>query len=138
VVAVCERELLTPFGMRTLARGDAKYTPRFEGPLFERDRAYHNGTVWPWLLGPFCEAVLRSEGFSTNSKARARAMLSPLLNELMASAHKARQGVTLPVRQLAEVYDADDGDTQRRPDGCLAQAWSVAEVLRVLRMCAQA
>jgi predicted glycogen debranching enzyme len=136
VVSACERDLLTPFGLRTLAAGSAKYRPRFEGPLFERDGAYHNGTVWPWLLGPFCEAYLRVHDFSDAAKQRVRAWLTPLLDETLASAASARASVVLPVRQVAEVYDADDGTTPRRPDGCMAQAWSAAELLRVLQMTA--
>jgi len=136
VVSACERDLLTPFGLRTLAAGSAKYRPRFEGPLFERDGAYHNGTVWPWLLGPFCEAYLRVHDFSTDAKRRVRGWLTPLIDETLATATTARAGVVLPVRQVAEVYDADDGATPRRPDGCMAQAWSAAELLRVLQLTA--
>lgn len=136
VVSACERDLLTPFGLRTLAAGSAKYRSRFEGPLFERDGAYHNGTVWPWLLGPFCEAYLRVNDFSADAKRRVRGWLTPLVDETLASAKSARSGVVLPVRQVAEVYDADDGATPRRPDGCMAQAWSAAELLRVLQMTA--
>lgn len=134
VVSACERDLLTPFGLRTLAQGSLKYRPRFEGPLFDRDAAYHNGTVWPWLLGPFCEAYARVNDFSEEAKQRVRAMLMPLIDETLADAKSARPGVVLPVRQVAEVYDADDGATPRRPDGCMAQAWSAAELLRVLQM----
>jgi predicted glycogen debranching enzyme len=136
VVSVCERDLLTPFGLRTLAAGSPKYRPRFEGPLFERDGAYHNGTVWPWLLGPFCEAYLRVSDFSVDAKRRVRGWLTPLIDETLATATTARAGVVLPVRQVAEVYDADDGATPRRPDGCMAQAWSAAELLRVLQLTA--
>jgi glycogen debranching enzyme len=104
--------------------------------LFERDGAYHNGTVWPWLLGPFCEAYLRVSDFSGDAKRRVRGWLTPLIDETLATATTARAGVVLPVRQVAEVYDADDGATARRPDGCMAQAWSAAELLRVLQLTA--
>lgn len=136
VVSACERDLLTPFGLRTLAAGSVKYRPRFEGPLFERDGAYHNGTVWPWLLGPFCEAYLRVHDLSADAKRRVRGWLTPLVDETLATAATARAGVALPVRQVAEVYDAEDGATPRRPDGCMAQAWSAAELLRVLQLTA--
>lgn len=136
VVSACERDLLTPFGLRTLAAGSPKYRPRFEGPLFERDGAYHNGTVWPWLLGPFCEAYLRVSDFSVDAKRRVRGWLTPLIDETLATATTARAGVVLSMRQVAEVYDADDGATPRRPDGCMAQAWSAAELLRVLQLTA--
>jgi glycogen debranching enzyme len=93
VVSACERDLLTPFGLRTLAAGSPKYRPRFEGPLFERDGAYHNGTVWPWLLGPFCEAYLRVSDFSGDAKRRVRGWLTPLIDETLATATTARAGV---------------------------------------------
>jgi glycogen debranching enzyme len=133
VLDVVTRDLLTPFGLRTLAPDSAQYRARFEGPLFERDRAYHNGTVWPWLIGPYCEALLRVEGFSPEARGRVLRVLRPLLDELDAT--RPRAGVALPVRQLAEVYDADEAPgSPRRADGCFAQAWSVAEVLRAVRL----
>jgi predicted glycogen debranching enzyme len=127
-VLACVREhLLTPVGLRTLAPGSRGYQPRYEGRLFERDRAYHNGTVWPWLIGPYAEAVLRVGKFSAGARAEALAVLRPLLKELT-----DRPGDQPgPIGQLAEVYDADE---PRRPQGCPAQAWSVAEVLRVYVM----
>lgn len=121
VVEVVAEHLLTPVGLRTLAPGDPAYKPRFEGAMMDRDGAYHNGTVWPWLLGPFAEAVMRADGFSDASRAEARRLLAGL-------ADRARVDV---VGQLCEVYDADE---PRRPDGCMAQAWSVAEPLRVYRL----
>ncbi|MEQ8769239.1 MAG: amylo-alpha-1,6-glucosidase [Phycisphaerales bacterium] len=117
VVRVVREHLLTPVGLRTLAPDDPGYRPRFEGPLFERDAAYHNGTVWPWLMGPYVEALLRSESFSNESRAQARRLLDALARELD---HNG-------LGQMWEVYDADE---PREPDGCVAQAWSVAELLR--------
>jgi predicted glycogen debranching enzyme len=122
VVKIVTERLLTPYGLRTLDRDDPNYQGRYEGSLFERDRAYHNGTVWPWLIGPYCEAVLRVEKFIDAAKQRVREILQPLLREL-----DAPNGGC--VNQLAEVYD---GDAPHRPNGCPAQAWSVAEVLRIL------
>ena len=127
LVAAVSESLLTPVGMRTLAPDAPTYEARFEGNLFARDRAYHNGTVWPWLIGPFGEAVLRAEGMSPASKARVRAMLAPMVAELTA-AQSVASGTLLSV---PEVYDADE---PRRPDGCPMQAWSVAEVLRLLAL----
>jgi predicted glycogen debranching enzyme len=123
VVRVCTERLLTPHGLRTLEPGDARYRGRYRGRMFDRDAAYHNGTAWPWLLGPYAEALLRSEHFSDAARERARDAVRPLLAYLDAD---------LP-GQLPEVFDADDlpGDPQRA-GGCPAQAWSVAEVLRVL------
>jgi glycogen debranching enzyme len=125
VVKVVGERLLTPFGLRTLDRDDRNYKPRYEGNLFERDAAYHNGTVWPWLIGPYCEALLRVEKFTAEAKQRVRTILQPLLDE-MSNAAGGRC-----VNQVAEVYDAEP---PHRPSGCPAQAWSVAEVLRVFTM----
>jgi predicted glycogen debranching enzyme len=122
VVKLVGERLLTPFGLRTLDRDDPNYKPRYEGSLFQRDAAYHNGTVWPWLIGPYCEALLRVEQFSDAAKQRVRGILQPLLDEMRDSAGGRCLG------QIAEVYD---GDPPHRPSGCPAQAWSVAEVLRI-------
>lgn len=122
VIELCLRRLCTPMGVRTLDPDDPDYRPRFAGPLFERDRAYHNGTVWPWLIGPMAEAILRHERFSDAARARAIELVRPLARELL---HGPAVG------QLAEVYD---GDEPRYADGCMAQAWSVAEVLRVITL----
>ena len=119
VVDVVRRELLTPVGLRTLSRGGAKYEPRYTGPMFDRDRAYHNGTVWPWLIGPFLDAHLRINGRSPESVARARTWLAPLID------HLSREG---NLGSICEVFDADP---PHKPGGCFAQAWSVAEVLRL-------
>ncbi|MCC6678776.1 MAG: glycogen debranching enzyme family protein [Phycisphaerales bacterium] len=126
VIAVVRARLLTPHGLRTLDPGDPGYKPRYEGSLFDRDGAYHNGTVWPWLIGPYAEAILRTGKFSAAARTQARAALQGLLNEL-----DSRSIATLP-----EIYDAEDGpDGPRGPQGCIAQAWSVAEVLRALVLC---
>ncbi|MFG0305231.1 MAG: amylo-alpha-1,6-glucosidase [Phycisphaerales bacterium JB040] len=119
VLGVVERELLTDAGLRTLAPGSAGYRGRFEGDLFERDGAYHNGTVWPWLVGAYAEGVLRAGGFDDASRETARGALRPVIDRLGVDA----------VNSIPEVYD---GDEPRRWDGCVAQAWSVAECLRGL------
>lgn len=125
VVAVAREQLLTPRGLKTLAAGEPGYKGRYRGPMLERDAAYHNGTVWPWLLGPYAEAVMRADGFSSASRAEARSVLQPLLNVL---------GGSCP-GQLPEVFDAEDTPAEpARPGGCPAQAWSVAEALRVWLM----
>jgi glycogen debranching enzyme len=131
VVKIVGDRFLTPFGLRTLDRDDANYRGRYEGSMFERDRAYHNGTVWPWLIGPYCEAFLRIEEFSDDAKQRVRQILQPLLNELECTRMENGQFMGGCLGQLAEVYD---GDPPHRPGGCPAQAWSVAEVLRILTM----
>lgn len=127
VLAVVRQHLLTNRGLRTLSPHDPHYIGRFEGPLFERDRAYHNGTVWPWLLGPFAEAILRSGGFSATAKAEARKVVQPLIDMISPA-----NGGGPSLGEIPEIYDGDDApDSPRRPDGCFAQAWSVAECLRV-------
>ncbi len=120
VVRVVRDRLLTPVGLRTLDAANPRYIPRFEGDLMARDNAYHNGTVWPWLLGPYCTAVVRAGNGSPESRAEARRAMDGLVREL-------REGVCC--HQVAEIFDAEP---PRRADGCVAQAWSVAEMLRVL------
>ena len=129
VVERVRRDLLTPAGLRTLAPGELGYRGAYEGGPEARDSAYHNGTAWPWLIGAYVEASLRAEGFSSASRERARRDLEPLLDSV-------RGGC---LGQIAEVFDGDavgglhQGSVgQRRPGGCPAQAWSVAEVLRAL------
>ncbi len=119
VVEVVRRELLTPHGLRSLARGDANYHPRYTGPQAQRDEAYHNGTVWGWLIGPFLEAYLRVNDHSDDAKAQVRQWLSPLIDHMNTQAC---------VGQISEVFEAEP---PHRPVGCCAQAWSVAEVLRI-------
>lgn len=114
VVAAVRSTLLTPMGLRTLEPDHALYRGRFEGDMMSRDAAYHNGTVWPWLIGPFVDAVRRVA--SSDPESDIRAILRPLCERL------DRTG-TLP--------EICDGDAPHTPAGCPAQAWSVAEVLRV-------
>jgi 4-alpha-glucanotransferase len=123
VVAAVTARLLTPFGLRTLDPDDPAYRGRFEGDLMQRDGAYHHGTVWPWLIGAWGEAVLRTEGFAHAARDRVRAALAPLLDAMDAASEEGGC-----FGQIAEVYD---GDPPHRPGGCPAQAWSVAEVLRL-------
>jgi predicted glycogen debranching enzyme len=118
VVDAVESRLLTPMGLRSLAPGSPGYAPRYEGNGAERDARYHQGTVWPWLTGPFVEAWLRAHGSSEGNRQEARRrFIGPLL-ELA-----ARTGGQLP-----EIADAEPPHTAR---GCPCQAWSVAEVLRL-------
>jgi len=119
VLTVVERELLTPFGLRSLARGDHRYMARYGGDPRARDGAYHQGTVWPWLIGPYVSAYLRVYGRSASAAAKSKAAIAPLLDFLQDEG----------MGQLPEVFDADP---PHRPGGCTAQAWSVAEIVRVL------
>ncbi|HWE94878.1 MAG TPA: amylo-alpha-1,6-glucosidase [Tepidisphaeraceae bacterium] len=118
VVEVVRRELLTPMGLRTLAKSDPKYQGRYSGPQFQRDGAYHNGTVWAWPLGAFLEGYLRVNARSPKAIAQAQEWLTPLIKQMDYNC----------IGQIAEIYE---GDPPHRMVGCPAQAWSVAEVLRL-------
>jgi glycogen debranching enzyme len=117
VLMCVDKHLLTPYGLRTLSPADPKYRGRYEGGPVERDSAYHQGTVWPWLLGPYVEAHLRVHNFEQSARDYCRQLLSALLD------HLAEGGLGT----LSEVYD---GSWPHRSGGCIAQAWSVAETLR--------
>jgi predicted glycogen debranching enzyme len=119
VVETVRRELLTPMGLRTLGRGDGRYRSHYGGDGFSRDAAYHNGTVWAWPLGAFLQAYLKVNNRSPAAIEQARQWLTPLI-DLM--------GTGGCIGQIAEIFDADP---PHRPAGCFAQAWSVAEVLRL-------
>jgi predicted glycogen debranching enzyme len=122
VVAVVERELVTPLGLRSLARGEAGYAPRYTGGVAERDGAYHQGTVWPWLMGPFVEAFVRAHGGGDEAKSTARArFVAPLLTHL----HDAG---------LAHLSEVADAEAPHLPGGCPFQAWSLGELLRLERV----
>jgi predicted glycogen debranching enzyme len=114
VLDVCEQRLLTPVGLRSLAPGSPDYKPRYDGDLRARDAAYHQGTVWAWLIGPFVDAWLRVH---PDEPAQARRFLDGFAR---------RQGEGC-LGSIAEIFDAEPPYTAR---GCVAQAWSVAEVLR--------
>ena len=122
VVDVVESKLLTPLGLRTLAPDDPAYQGHYRGGLVERDGAYHQGTAWPWLMGPFVEAWLAVRGGTVAAKAEARRrFLPPLL------AHIERAG-------LGHVSEVVDGDAPHTPGGCPFQAWSLGELIRICRM----
>ena len=120
LVRVVEAELLTPMGLRTLAPRSAGYAARYGGNPRERDLAYHQGTVWPWLLGPYIRAYLTAFGRSEETLQRCRALLRPL------EKHLFTEGC---LGQISEVFDAE---SPQRPGGCPAQAWSVAELLQLI------
>jgi len=119
IVDVVERDLLTPKGLRTLAPKDPAYKGRYEGDHVNRDLAYHQGTVWPWLLGHFMEAYISIHGKS--AKPLASMLLDSMKDEM------CHYGIC----SIAEVYD---GDPPQRPNGSISQAWSVSEVIRIIRM----
>ena len=114
VLDVVENKLLTPVGLRSLAPDDPEYKPIYSGDLRSRDGAYHQGTVWAWLIGPFVDAWLK---LHPNDKANARKFLQELPQ------HLGEAGLGT----VSEVFDANEPHAE---GGCIAQAWSVAEVLR--------
>ncbi|HZQ69173.1 MAG TPA: amylo-alpha-1,6-glucosidase [Terriglobales bacterium] len=117
VVNTVQQHLLTPYGLRSLSPADPNYRGRYTGDQFSRDGAYHQGTVWPWLMGPFITAYIRVNEGSKTSREQAAAWLSPL------KAHLSEAG-------LGHISEIFDGDAPHRPVGCIAQAWSLAEILR--------
>jgi len=113
VLRAVGEQLLTPLGLRSLAPSAAGYQPEHRGGPAERDRAYHEGTIWPWLIGPYSDVV-----------ARLRTVPPQLLAGI--EAHLSEWG-------LGSVSETADGDPPHRATGCPFQAWSVAETLRVHR-----
>lgn len=118
VLRVIERELLTPRGLRTLSPTDSNYIGRYEGGPANRDGAYHQGTVWPWLMGPYITAYTKTFG-----KKAGRKFASAWLENFKDHLREACLG------QVSEIFD---GDAPHNPRGCVAQAWSVAELLRAI------
>lgn len=132
VIDTVRQRLLTPHGVRTLDPADPHYRPRFTGPLPQLDAAYHNGTVWPWLLGPLAEAILRAGNFSADAKREARALVRPVITRTDAAPGGVGGAGGECLGHIAEVFDGDDTpDRPQRPGGCPAQAWSLAEALRI-------
>jgi glycogen debranching enzyme len=116
VVDLVYDQLLTPYGLRSLAPGHPDYQPQYFGDLRARDLAYHQGTVWPWLIGPFVDAWVRVYPDGVQQ-------LRPIAESF------ARHLKTACVGTISEIFDAEPPYT---PRGCCAQAWSVAEALRLM------
>jgi len=120
VLAKVDTELLTPMGLRTLARGDPAYRGHYAGGPSERDSAYHQGTAWPWLIGAFVDAWLNVHGDTAPQRRAVRQRcLVPLLQHLYSAG-------------LGHVSEIADGDAPHTPRGCPFQAWSLGELLRAL------
>jgi predicted glycogen debranching enzyme len=117
VVETVQQHLLTPYGLRSLASSDPQYRGRYVGGPESRDGAYHQGTVWPWLMGPFITAYIKINGGSEPARLQAENWLSGIRD------HLADAG-------LGHISEIFEGDAPHRPCGCVAQAWSVAELLR--------
>lgn len=120
ILVTVEKHLLTPYGLRSLAPSDPQYIGSYWGPRPVRDAAYHQGTVWSWLIGPFIDAALRVRGVTPHNAKSLRGELDTLVQHIEGDAG---------LRQISEIFE---GNPPHRPDGCIAQAWSVAEMLRVL------
>jgi predicted glycogen debranching enzyme len=122
IVDAVERELLTPLGLRSLSPADPSYIGRYAGGVSARDTAYHQGTVWPWLLGPFVDAWVRTRGGTSGALREARRrFLEPLM-------------LSLDSGGLGHLPEIADGDEPHSPGGCPFQAWSVGEALRLDRV----
>ncbi|MBN2110854.1 MAG: glycogen debranching enzyme N-terminal domain-containing protein [Methanosarcinaceae archaeon] len=117
IVDVVRKELLTPYGLRTLSPSDPGYIGTYGGDTLNRDRAYHNGTVWPWLLGAYITAYRKVNEYSEDNRKDMESLLSGLEMHL----DEAGTGT------VSEVFD---GDAPHMPGGCISQAWSVAELAR--------
>ena len=119
VVSVVWKYLLSPCGLRTVESNDSRYVGKYSGDRWQRDKAYHNGAVWPWLLGPFTTAFLKLKNHEAQWRSFAfENFLKPLF---MKELYRAGLG------SISEIFD---GDTPHEPRGCISQAWSVAEPLR--------
>ena len=118
ILSVIERELLTPRGLRTLSPSDPDYIGRYEGAPGTRDSAYHQGTIWPWLMGPYITASIKTLGPEAG-----RTLAATWLKNFQPHLQEACLG------QVSEIFD---GDAPHAPRGCVAQAWSVAELLRAI------
>jgi predicted glycogen debranching enzyme len=116
VMGRIQRELLTPFGLRTLAPSEKDYKPKYYGSLRDRDAAYHQGTVWPWLIGPYIDAWLKLHPDEIDQAEKCLLAFDDRLGENA-------------VGSIGEIFDAEPPYMHR---GCVAQAWSVSEVLRSL------
>lgn len=121
-VETVRRHLLTPFGLRTLSPRNPAYVGLYEGTPEERDGAYHQGTVWPWLLGAYGEALLRTSRDRARSAKSLLDTITPLLTR-----HLSEAG-------LGSISEIFDGNPPHRPSGCPAQAWSVGELVRLLHL----
>jgi predicted glycogen debranching enzyme len=119
IVEAVQRELLTPYGLRTLEKNDPRYVGTYSGDRASRDKAYHNGTVWPWLLGPFTTAFLKAR---SHTEVQREYAFQNFLKSLL-----TRQIYEAGIGTLNEVFD---GDQPHTPRGCISQAWSVAEPFR--------
>ncbi len=118
IIQIIMKELLTPYGLRSLSPSDKNYRGTYTGNLWERDTAYHQGTVWTWLLGHFLSAFIKVNNYSERSKKFAEELFFTFVLD-----HVKKAGIAT----ISEIFD---GDFPNKPRGCISQAWSVAEMLR--------
>ncbi len=121
ILEVVTKKLFTPFGLRTLATDDPNYCGIYFGDQVSRDLAYHNGTIWPWLLGFYTQALLK-----VHSKQETLNLMQPAINAL--KKHFATQA---GLGCISEIFD---GDVPHHPRGCIQQAWSIAELIRLIEL----
>ena len=122
IVKIVQNNLLTPYGLRTLNSSAQNYKGLYTGPQRQRDEAYHQGTVWAYLIGPFVESFLKVNQYSQDSKNIAAKFIEPLMR------HLTEDGC------LGSISEIFDGDAPHKPKGCFAQAWSVAELIRAYQL----
>lgn len=116
ILKIVEEQLYTPVGLRTLAPDDPHYFPAYKGDVYERDEAYHQGTVWSWLLGPYIDGLIKVK----TEKSKVKSIVDNFAYHLNEAC----------IGSVSEIFDAD---APHQPKGCIAQAWSVAEILRVIK-----
>ena len=110
------QNLYTPVGLRSLPKNDSRYIPVYGGDQWHRDSSYHQGTVWSWLLGPYIDGIMRTG----SNKSEAKKVIENFSYHL-------NEGC---IGSVSEIFDAD---SPHHPRGCVAQAWGVAELLRVIK-----
>jgi glycogen debranching enzyme len=123
VLKIAQAELMTPMGLRSLSSWDERYQGRYAGSMAERDRTYHQGTIWPWLIGSFVDAWVWAAGDTAQAKKAAfERFVVPIRDQSMG----------FGMHHIAEIAE---GDPPHRPDGCPFQAWSLGELIRAAARC---
>jgi predicted glycogen debranching enzyme len=124
VLKIIEEKLYTPVGLRTLPQDDARYISIYGGDAFKRDSCYHQGTVWSWLLGPYIDAIMCEPGFTGSDGLSGKEKAQKIIRDFT---YHLNEGC---IGSVSEIFDAD---APHYPRGCIAQAWSVGEILRVIK-----
>ena len=124
VIKVVGEKLYTPVGLRSLSIEDARYIPVYGGDAYHRDSSYHQGTVWSWLLGPYIDAIMTEQSFIDSDGLKGKEKAMAIINQF---SYHMNEGC---IGSVSEIFDADP---PHHPRGCVAQAWGVAEILRVIK-----